>query len=88
MQFETAGLRHFVDSGQRFQGSKENAPRQALRLARHIQAIMIAVDEVHIGMAGRTKYDCIAQSLAGGGMCGGISLAQVSFNFNDPSGQG
>jgi hypothetical protein len=88
MQFETAGLRHFLDSGERFQSTKQDASRQALRLAGHVQTIVIAIDEVHIGMTGRTKYDGIAQSLAGCGVCGGISLAQISLDLDDPRAQG
>jgi hypothetical protein len=75
MQFKAAGLSHFLDPGERFQGTKQDASRQALRLAGHIQAIVIAIDEVHVGMTRRTKYHCIAQSLPGCGMCGRISLS-------------
>jgi hypothetical protein len=88
MQFEAAGLGHFLDTRERFQGTKQDASRQTLRLAGHIQAVVIAIDEVDIGMTRRTEDHCIAQSLAGCGVCGGISLAQISFDFDNPGGQG
>jgi hypothetical protein len=44
---------------------------------------VIAVDEVNVGVAGRSEQDCSAGSVAGGGVGGGIVFAEISLNFDD-----
>ena len=52
-----------------------------------ISAVMIAVDEVHVGVAGRTEQDGIARSLAAKSVGAGIERAEVGFGFDDASGE-
>jgi len=73
---------HFFHSGQGLQGAKEDRPGLALRFAGHVQAIMVPIDEVDVGMTGGTEEHGIAQGGTGGGMSGWIIGAEISFDFN------
>jgi hypothetical protein len=44
---------------------------------------MHAVDEVHIGMAGRSPENVITCSATGSRVCGSIAGAEISFHFHD-----
>ncbi len=44
---------------------------------------MIAIDEVNVRVTGRTEENEIPRRLAGGGVSGGIALAEIRFGFDD-----
>jgi hypothetical protein len=48
---------------------------------------MHSVDEVHIRMSWRAEEHFVAGGLAGSGMGGEVSLAEVDLNFNDSPGE-
>ena len=78
---------HFLDAAQRFDCAEQHASRLAFALARHIQTVMIAVDEINVGVAGRSEQDCSAGGVAGGGVGRGIVFSEVSFDFDDAGGE-
>ena len=82
-QLDPSRRSHFRDSRERFQRAKQDGPCLTVRFAGHIQAIVIAVDEVDIGMAWWPEQYRIAQSAPCGGMCGRIILAEIGFQLND-----
>jgi len=87
MDFDAASLGHFVDAGERFEGAEENAAGAAFGFAGNVEAVVGAVNEVNVGMAGRAEQDGIARSLTGGGVGGGIIFAEIGFDFDDAGGQ-
>src|SRR5262249_12829773 len=50
---------------------------------RHVQAVVIPVDEVNIRVSRRAKEDSVAFGHPGGGVGGRIALAEISFDFDD-----
>jgi hypothetical protein len=44
---------------------------------------VVAVDEIDVGITGRTEQDRSAWSVAGGSVSGGIVLSEVGFDFDD-----
>ncbi len=83
---ELPGGRHGGDSGERFKGAEKNASGLALGLAGNIQAVMIAVDEIHVSVPGRSEDHGISGRFAGGSMGGRILRAEIGFEFHDASG--
>src|SRR5262249_17803936 len=75
--------RHLFDSGQRFHRAKQDCAGDAFALARHVQAVMISINEVDIGEPGGAEHDRIARRLADIGVRSRIVLAQVRFGFDD-----
>ncbi len=75
---------HRFDSGERLESPEENASGLPFGLTGNIQAVMIAVDEVHVDVAGRAEQYFIAQGASGKSMRGRIVLPQIGFYFNDP----
>ena len=57
------------------------------RLATDVGAVVIAVDEIDVGVAGRTEENRVARGLAVVGMGAGIDGAEVGFGFDDASGE-
>ena len=84
---DVARAGHFWDSGDWLEGTKQHASGDAIRLAGNVQAVMTSVDEINIGVAGRTEENGVAGGAAGGGVRGGIGFSQIRFNFNDTSGK-
>jgi len=74
---------HGLDSRQRLQCAEQDASRLTLRLAGNIQAIMVPVDKVDVGVTRRSEQYGIAQGAAGGGVSRRIVDAKVSFDLND-----
>ena len=64
-------------------GADQDASRAALRLGDHVQALVHAVDEVHVGVAGLAEHHASAGSDAAPGMRCAILKAQVGFRFDD-----
>ena len=48
---------------------------------------MITVDEIDVGVAGRSEQDRGAGRVAGGGVSGGIVLSEIGFDFDDAGGE-
>ena len=87
MDFDAAGLGHFLHAGERFEGAEQNASGTAFGLAGDIEAVVVAVDEVNVGVARRPEQNRGAGGVAGGGVGGGIVLAEVGFDFDDAGGE-
>ena len=84
---DSASVGHLFDAKERFEGAKEYAAGFAFALAGDVQAVVIAVDEVNVGVAGRAEEHGIAGGIAGGGVGSGIVLSEVSFDFDDAGGE-
>ena len=82
-QRDSAGARHLFKTLERFESAEKNRSRLAFAFTGYVEAIVIAVDEVNVGKAGRTEEDRIAGCVAGGGVSGGILGSEVSLDFND-----
>jgi hypothetical protein len=82
-----AGAGHFVDTGERLEGAKEDAARFAVGLAGDVETIVIAVDEVDIGVAGRSEKNGGSSGVAGSGVSGEIVFAEIGFDFDDACGK-
>jgi len=74
---------HFVDAGERLEGADQDGASFAFGLTGDIEAIVIAVDEVDVGVPGRSEKNGGAGGVAGGGVGGGIEFSEVGFNFDD-----
>ena len=48
---------------------------------------MVAVDEIHVGMAGRAEQDRSASSVAGGGVSSRVVFSEVGLDLNNASSQ-
>jgi len=48
---------------------------------------VIAVDEIYVGITGRSKENGIAEGASGGGMGGGVFFAEVGFDLDDAGGK-
>ena len=81
--FEVTGLGHLFDSAKRFQGAEEDASGATFGLAGDVEAVVIAVNEVDVGMAGSAEEDGVAQGFSGGGVGGRVFYAEVGFDFDD-----
>src|SRR4029077_20178195 len=77
----------FVHACQRLQRAEQNRARLSLPFARHVQTVVIAVDEIYVGKPRRSKQNEVASRAAGGGVCGRVSLPKISFNFHDTRGE-
>ena len=77
----TAGL-HDSKTDYRFNGADEDGFGCARWKANNVEAPMIAVDEINIGMAGRTPHDAVAGGRAVESVARGI-VGQISLGFDD-----
>ncbi len=87
LDFEAAGPGHYFDAGERFEGAEKNAAGAALGFAGDVEAVVIAVDEVDVGVAGGAEEDGIAGGAAGGGVSCGVVFSEVGFDFDDAGGE-
>lgn len=62
---DIAGAGHLFYSEKRLKCTEEYRSSFALALTRNIQTVVIAVDEIDVGVAGRTEEDSGASSIAG-----------------------
>ncbi len=83
LQFDSSGASHFYQANQRFESAEKDGAGLAFPLARNVEAIVIAVDEINVGVAGRAEQDGGAGGVAGGGVGRGIALSEVGLNFDD-----
>ena len=85
---DISSARHFFDTGNRFEGAEEDRTCFAFGFARDVQAIVIAVDEIHVGEAGGAEEDRGARRVAGGGVGCGVVFSEIGFGFDDSRGEG
>ena len=83
LQHDASCMRHFLDPLKRFERAEKNGTGFAFALARHVEAIVIAVDEINVGVAGRAEQDRIAGGVACGGVGRGIVCSEVGLDFDD-----
>ena len=86
-QRESAGARHFFQTEKGFEGAEKNGTSFAFALTGGIETVVIAVDEINVGEAGRSEEHGIAGSVASGGVGSGIVDSKVGLDFNDAGGQ-
>ena len=86
---------HLRDAADRLQGAQEDASgadrihRFCINqsVATDVGAVVIAVDEIDVDMAGRAEENRVAGSLSVVGMGAGIDGAKVGLGFDDASGE-
>lgn len=74
---------HDLQSAERFKGAKEYATGNAIGLTGDVQALMHAVDEVDIRMAGRAEEYGVTRGSACGGVGSGVVLPEISLGFDN-----
>jgi len=79
---------HVCDAEEGFEGAEENGSGLALAFAGDVEAVVVAVDEINVGVAGRTEQDRGAGSIACESVGRGIVFPQVGFDFDDAGGDG
>ena len=77
---------HQIKSGDRFQRSDQHAAGPALRFGDQIEALVHTVDEVDVGVAGRSENHAGAIGEAARGMRRQIVAAKVGFGLHDDAG--
>src|SRR6185312_8507083 len=82
-QARTPGL--VIDSGYRLQRPQQHGVRYPLRLRHHIQAVPEPVDEIHVGMAGRSEHDLRPWRTAAGGVGSEVLGALVRLGLDYPA---
>src|ERR1700680_4335975 len=87
MDNHSPGVGHSLESNQRFQGTEQDGARLALALTRHVEAVVVAVDEVNVGVTGRPEQYRRAFRITRGSVSGGIVLAEIGFDFDDATGE-
>lgn len=78
---------HLLDSRHRLERANQQASGFSIRKAGNIQAVVDAIDEIHIGMAGWPKENAVARGASGGSMRSQIVYAKVGFNFHNSPGE-
>jgi hypothetical protein len=78
---------HFFDSRERLHRTEENASGFSFGLAGYVEAVMISVNEVDVGVTGRAEQNSVAQGAASGGVRGRIVGAEIGFHLNDAAGE-
>ena len=78
-----APLPHQLDSCNRFQRANQHAARRAFGLGHQVEALVHAVDEVDVGVAGRAEDHAGAIGQAARGMRRQVVPAQVGFGLDD-----
>jgi hypothetical protein len=82
---EAATASHFSDAEQGLKSAEEDRSGFPLALTRYIQTIMIAVDEIDVGITGGTEEYGVAGSISGCGVRRRVVLTKVSFYLNNAS---
>ena len=83
VRLQAASPRHRRQSKHWLHGAKQHAAGLAFRHAGNIQAVVIAVNEVHVGVSGRPEEDGIARSAAGVSVRRRIFGSEIGFVFDD-----
>ena len=74
---------HLLDARHWLQGAKENATGNSVGQAGNIQAVVIAIDEVHISVTGRTEQNGIPRRLARRRVRRRIAFAEIRLGFDN-----
>ncbi len=75
--------RHLRESAQRFQCANQDAARGTLPVGNYVQALVHAVNEIDVGMAGRPEDDAGAFRESSGGMRRKIIASQIGLGLDD-----
>ena len=82
---------HFRQAEQGFERADEDGAGHAFRLAGDVDAVVHAVDEVDVGVAGFAEHDGVAgrdaAKAVGGRVGDGAVRAVVGFDFDDATGE-
>src|SRR5258707_3894215 len=78
---------HLLNARHRLQGPQEHASRDSVRKTGNIQAIVIAIDEVHISVTGRTEKNGIPCRTARSRVRRCVAFAEIRLGFHNPSRQ-
>ncbi len=70
-----SSFRHYLNSFQRFDSPQEHAASLSFRQAGKVQAIVHAINEIHIRVTRGSKQNFIARSFSCGGVSGKIPLS-------------
>lgn len=81
-----APFAHEVLAGEGLEGADEDAAGGAVGFSDDVEALVHAVDEIDVSVAGRAEDGLRSCGEAGGGMSREIVLAEVSFHFDDAAG--
>ena len=69
------------------EGTEQDPARGASRETRNIQAEMISVDEIDVGVSWRSEQHRIARGFADRGVGSRVLGTEIGLDFNDPSGE-
>lgn len=78
---------HHAGSRHRLDGAEKNSTGFAVWQAGNIQAVVISINEIYISVARRAEDHLVPWRAPGGGMGGGVILAEVGFCLHDASGK-
>ena len=78
------GLGHFFNTRQRLQRPEKHTSRATLGLARDIQTVVIAVDEIDVRVSWRTEKHFISRRLPRSRVCRWIIFPKIGFDLYDP----
>jgi hypothetical protein len=76
---------HAGESRERLERADQNASRLAFRFTHKIQAFVHSVNEIHVGMAGRTENHARSSRGTAPGMSGAIADPEVCFHLYNAS---
>ena len=74
---------HLAQAGDGFNGANEDRGRSTGRFGDHVEAVVHAVDKVHIGQSGRSVHDRVAGGPAEPGVARLVLLADVCLDLDD-----
>jgi hypothetical protein len=88
---ETAEGSHLFKAADGFEGAQEDtsgiAFGQVGGSAADVGAVVISINEVDVGVAGRSEENRVARGLAAVGVGTGVEGAEVGLGFDDASGE-
>lgn len=78
---------HFFETDEGFEGAKEHTACNSAGQTRNIQTVVIAVDEVNVGEAGRTEENRITRGFADGGMGSHVLFTEIGLGLDNATGE-
>jgi len=84
---ETTEGGHGLEAADGLDGAQKDASGVVRGLATDVGAVMIAVDEIDVGVAGRPEEDGVARGLATVSVSTGVNGSEVGLGFDDASGE-
>lgn len=76
-------MRHCTNPTHWFHRAQKNGSRKTLRHTGNVQAIVITINKVHVGMTRGPEEDKVARGAPNVSVGGRIFFAKVGFIFND-----